>query len=116
LQNTDIIRNKRKITAAVTNAKAIEKLKKEQGSFASYLWSFVHGKTIQHAFKREEDIPKYSKEAAAMSKDIKTRGFRFVGPTTCYAFMQGVGMVNDHIVSCFRYKEIANRRFSTKNT
>jgi len=105
LRNSGIIRNKRKIESAITNAQGILDIQKEYGSFAKYLWRFTKGKPIQHNQKRIGDIPAVSKEAEAMSKDMKARGFRFVGPTTLYAFMQGVGMVNDHLVSCFAYKE-----------
>jgi len=108
LRNSGIIRNKRKIQAAITNAQRILDIQREYGSFAKYLWSFTRGKTIQHSYKRLEDIPTTSKEAEAMSKDMRTRGFRFVGPTTLYAFMQGVGMANDHLVSCFAHKEAKN--------
>jgi len=105
LRNSGIIRNKRKIESAITNAQAILDIQKEYGSFAKYLWSFTKEKTVQHNYKRLEDTPTASKEAEAMSKDMRARGFRFVGPTTLYAFMQGVGMVNDHLVSCFAHKE-----------
>lgn len=106
LRNSGIIRNKRKIESAITNAQEILKIQKEYGSFAKYLWNFTKGKPIQHGYKKRGDIPTVSKEAEVMSKDMKARGFRFVGPTTLYAFMQGVGMTNDHLVSCFRYFEI----------
>ena len=112
--NSGIIRNKRKIEAAIQNAQKILAIKKEYGSFAKYLWRFTHGKTIHHAFRSLEDIPTTSKEAEAMSKDMRARGFRFVGPTTLYALMQGIGMVNDHLVSCFAYQELKKaslRRF-----
>jgi len=106
LSDSGIIRNKRKIESAITNAQGILKIQKEYGSFAKYLWNFVKGKSIQHKFKKVQDIPVMSKEAEAMSKDMKARGFRFVGPTTLYAFMQGVGIVNDHLVTCFRHAEV----------
>jgi DNA-3-methyladenine glycosylase I len=112
--NSGIIRNKRKIEAAILNAQKILDIKKEYGSFAKYLWRFTNGKTIHHAFRRLGDIPTTSKEAQAMSKDMRARGFRFVGPTTIYAFMQGIGMANDHLVSCFCYQELKKaslRRF-----
>ncbi|MCH7828520.1 DNA-3-methyladenine glycosylase I [Patescibacteria group bacterium] len=114
LRNSGIIRNKRKIQAAITNAKIVLDIQKEYGSFAKYLWSFTKGKPIQHSYKRLGDIPTASKEAEAMSKDMRARGFLFVGPTTLYAFMQGIGMVNDHLVSCFAHKEAKkaiSRRF-----
>jgi len=105
LRNSGIIRNKRKIQAAITNARIILGIQREYGSFAKYLWSFTKGKPIQHNYKKLGEIPTASKEAEAMSKDMRARGFGFVGPTTLYAFMQGVGMVNDHLMSCFAYKE-----------
>ena len=112
--NSGIIRNRRKIEAAINNAQKILDIKKECGSFARYLWGFTHGKTIQHAFRRLGDIPATSKEAKAINKDMRARGFRFMGPTTIYAFMQGIGMINDHLVSCFCYQEVKKaslRRF-----
>lgn len=100
LGDSGIIRNKRKIAAAVTNARLVLDIQREYGSFARYLWQFTRGKTIDNRPKRKEDIPTASKEAEAMSKDMRKRGFGFVGPTTLYAFMQGCGMVNDHLVGC----------------
>ena len=114
LRDSGIVRNKRKIESAITNAQKILDIQKEYGSFAKYLWGFTKGKPVQHNYKRLGDIPAVSKEAETMSKDMKTRGFRFVGPTTLYAFMQGIGMVNDHLVSCFAHKEAKkaiSRRF-----
>jgi len=114
LRNSGIIRNRKKVESAVTNAQRILDIQKEYGSFAKYLWSFTKGKTIQHSFKRLQDIPATSKEAETMSKDMRNRGFRFVGPTILYAFMQGIGMVNDHLVSCFVHQEARkaiSRRF-----
>ena len=114
LRNSGIIRNKKKIESAITNAQRILDIQKEYGSFAKYLWSFTKGKTLQHSYKKIGEIPTASSEAEAMSKDMRGRGFRFVGPTTLYAFMQGIGMVNDHLVSCFAYKEAKkaiSRRF-----
>jgi len=100
LGNSGIVRNKRKIEAAVSNAKLVLDIQKEYGSFAKYLWGFTRGKTLDHKPRREEDIPTSSKEAEAMSYDMRKRGFKFVGPTTLYAFMQGCGMVNDHLIGC----------------
>ncbi len=102
-----IIRNRLKIESAITNAKAILAVQKEFGSFDQYIWQFVNHKPIQHSFKQITDIPAKSPEAEAMSKDLITRGFKFVGPTICYAFMQAAGMVNDHTTDCFRYKEVS---------
>jgi DNA-3-methyladenine glycosylase I len=101
-----IIRNKLKIAATVANARAFLRIQSEFGSFDKYIWSFTGGKTIKNKWKTLAQIPVSTKESDAMSKDLKTRGFKFVGSTICYAFMQAAGMVNDHLVSCFRYKEV----------
>lgn len=106
LQNEGIIRNKLKINATIKNAKAFMKVRQEFGSFDKYIWSFVGGKTIVNKWKDLKEIPATSNESEAMSKDLKKRGFTFVGSTICYAFMQAAGMVNDHEIDCFRYKEI----------
>jgi len=105
MNNPGIVRNRLKINAAITNAKAYLKLQ-EESTFDEYLWQFVGGKTINHKIKSLDEIPVQSEESLAMSKDLQKRGFKFVGPTICYAFMQAVGMVNDHLVTCFRYKQI----------
>jgi DNA-3-methyladenine glycosylase I len=102
-QDSGIIRNRLKIRSAVTNARAVLAVQKEFGSFDSYIWRFVGGRTLQNRRQRLVDIPSKTSEAEAMSKDLKKRGFTFVGPTICYAFMQAVGMVNDHTTDCFRY-------------
>lgn len=112
--NSGIIRNKRKIETAIQNAQKILEIQKEYGSFAKYLWRFTHSKTIHHTYRRLGEVPTTSKEAKAISKDMKARGFRFVGPTTIYAFMQGIGIANDHLVSCFCHQEVKKtprRRF-----
>ncbi|MGC9337974.1 MAG: DNA-3-methyladenine glycosylase I, partial [Candidatus Cloacimonadia bacterium] len=101
-----IIRNRRKIEASIQNAKAFLAVKKEYGSFDSYIWQFTDGKPKKNAWKNVKDIPTKTPESDAMSKDLMKRGFKFVGPTICYAFMQAVGMVNDHTIDCFRYEEI----------
>jgi DNA-3-methyladenine glycosylase I len=106
LQDAGIIRNKLKINAAISNAKAFLKVQEEFGSFDRYIWSFTDGKTIINQWKEMKEVPATSKESDAMSKDMKRRGFKFVGSTICYAFMQAAGMVNDHLVTCFRYKEV----------
>ncbi len=106
LANPGIVRNRLKINAAITNAGAFLRIQEEFGSFDSYLWRFVDGKPIQNAWERIADIPASTPESDALSGDLKKRGFRFVGSTICYAFMQAVGMVNDHIVGCFRYDEV----------
>ena len=110
LTNPEIIRNRLKINAAITNARAFLQVQKEFGSFDSYIWQFVNGKPIRNSWRKMTDIPSSTPESDAMSKDLKKRGFKFVGPTICYAFMQAVGMVNDHVVDCFRYKELRNKR------
>jgi DNA-3-methyladenine glycosylase I len=106
LQNAGIIRNKAKINATVKNAKAFLEIQKEFGTFDRYIWQFVGGKPIINKWKTLAEIPAKSAEAEAMSADLKKRGFSFVGPTICYAFMQAAGMVNDHETGCFRYHEI----------
>lgn len=108
LQDAGIIRNKLKINATITNAIAFMKVQKEFGSFDKYIWSFTGGKTIINSWDSMSQLPATSKESDAMSKDLKKRGFKFVGSTICYANMQAIGMVNDHEVSCFRYKEVSN--------
>ena len=106
LKNEGIIRNRSKIEAAIINANKFLDIQDEFGSFDAYIWSFVGGKPIDQRFTSLARIPATTAESDAMSKDLKKRGFKFVGPTICYAFMQAVGMVNDHIVNCFRYKEV----------
>jgi DNA-3-methyladenine glycosylase I len=108
LHNSEIIRNRLKIDATITNARAFLRLQKEFGSFDNYIWRFVNGKPIRNSWKRMADIPSNTPGSDAMSKDLRRRGFKFVGATICYAFMQAVGMVNDHVVSCFRYRELKN--------
>ena len=110
LANPEIIRNRLKINAAITNARAFLQVQKEFGSFDRYIWRFVNGKPIRNSWKKMADIPSSTPESEAMSKDLQKRGFKFVGTTICYAFMQAVGMVNDHVVSCFRYKELRKGR------
>jgi len=106
LLDPGIIRNKLKVNAAVTNAQAFLKVQKEFGSFDRYSWQFVDGKQKVNRFKTMKQIPATSKESDRFSKDLKQRGFKFVGSTIMYAHMQAVGMVNDHVTSCFRYKEV----------
>ena len=110
LQNSGIVRNRLKISSAVQNAKAFLEVQAEFGSFDSYIWGFVDGRTKVNRWKSMKDIPASTPESQAMSKDLIRRGFRFVGPTICYAHMQATGMVNDHVLSCFRYKELAGLR------
>lgn len=109
LGNKGIIRNRLKIEAAVENAKAFLKVQEEFGSFNAYIRRFVGGRPKKSAWKSVKDIPSRTRESDAMSKDLVRRGFKFVGSTICYAFMQAVGMVNDHTVDCFRYKEISKK-------
>ena len=103
LGNPGIVRNRLKIESAIRNAKATMTVQKEFGSLDAYLWQFVDGKPIRNAWKNMEQVPATSEESDALSKDLKKRGFNFVGSTICYAFMQAVGMVNDHTTDCFRY-------------
>lgn len=107
LQDPNVVRNKLKVNAAVTNAKAFLEVQEEFGTFCDYIWRFVDGRPKQNRLKKQSDIAATSPESDAMSKDMKQRGFRFVGSTILYAHMQATGMVNDHLVSCFRYKECA---------
>jgi len=104
MQDEGIIRNRLKIASAVSNAKAFLKVQKEFGSFDKYIWSFVNGKPIVNKLKESSQVPAKTEVSDAISKDLKKRGFNFVGSTIMYAFMQATGMVNDHLVSCFRYK------------
>lgn len=106
MANEGIVRNRLKISAAVQNARAFLAIQKEFGSFDSYIWQFVNGSPILNALSAPSQIQARTDESDKMSRDLLKRGFKFVGPTICYAFMQGVGMVNDHLVNCFRYAEI----------
>ncbi len=106
LQNPGIIRNRLKVRASVKNALAFLEIQKEFGSFAKYSWNYVNGKPIINKFKKVAELPALTPESEAMSKDLKKRGFTFVGPTIIYAHMQAVGMVNDHTTDCFRFKEV----------
>jgi DNA-3-methyladenine glycosylase I len=105
LTDPGIIRNRLKIASTIENAKAFLKIQKEFGTFDVYIWQFVDGRPINHKIKTIKDIPTNTKESDTMSKDLLKHGFKFVGSTICYAFMQAVGMVNDHEIKCFRYKE-----------
>jgi DNA-3-methyladenine glycosylase I len=106
LGDAGIIRNRQKIEAAIGNAKAFLKVQAEFHGFNDYIWGFVDGRPVVNAWKRVADIPSETERSRTLSKDLKQRGFRFVGPTTIYAHMQATGMVNDHLVSCFRYREV----------
>jgi DNA-3-methyladenine glycosylase I len=101
-----IVRNRLKIRAAIQNARSFLAVQDQYGSFDNYIWQFVDGKPVQNSWKSLQEIPASTKESDAMSKELKKRGFTFVGSTICYAFMQAVGMVNDHIVDCFRWQEV----------
>ena len=107
LVDPGIVRNRLKVESAVNNAKRIAEVRRELGSLDAYLWSFVEGRPKVNRWKGLGDIPSETEESRAMSKDLKRRGFRFVGPTVCYAFMQATGMVNDHARSCFRWAELS---------
>jgi len=106
LTNAGIVRNKRKIVAAIENAKAFLRVQDQFGSFDQYIWRFVDGSPIQNQWRSMSEVPVRTKESDQMSKDLQKRGFKFVGSTICYAYMQATGMVNDHTVDCFRHKEI----------
>jgi DNA-3-methyladenine glycosylase I len=106
LSNEGIVRNRLKIAAAIQNAKMFLAVQNEFGTFDKYVWGFVAHKTKQNAWKSIKEVPAKTPESDAMSKDLKKRGFKFVGSTICYAFMQATGMVNDHLVSCFRHREL----------
>ncbi len=106
LNDKGIIRNRLKINASITNAQKFLEIQKEFGSFDKYIWQFTNHKTINNKFKNLSDLPVKTKESEKMSEDLKKRGFKFCGPTICYAFMQAAGMVNDHTTNCFRYKEV----------
>ena len=108
LTNVGIVRNRLKVASAVTNARAFLKVQEEFGSFAAYQWRFVDGVPLQNAWKTHQEIPTSTPLSEAMSRDLKKRGFRFVGGTICYAYMQAVGMVNDHTVDCFRWRELGS--------
>jgi DNA-3-methyladenine glycosylase I len=106
LTDSGIVRNRLKVESAITNARAFLQVQEEFGSFADYVWRFVDGETIHNEWRTMAEIPAKTAEAEALSRDLKKRGFRFVGPTICYAHMQATGMVNDHTVDCFRWAEL----------
>ncbi len=106
LSDPGIVRNRLKITATINNARRFLEVQKEFGSFSRYAWAFVGGRPLRHRFRTLREIPAVSREAEAMSQDLRRRGFSFVGPTICYAFMQAVGMVNDHMTNCFRHRRV----------
>ena len=106
ISNAGIIRNELKIQAAVQNARSFLAVQQEFGSFDKYIWQFVGGRALKNRWKTGAEIPAQTEISSAMSLDLKKRGFKFVGPTICYAFMQAIGMVNDHTVDCYRYQEV----------
>jgi DNA-3-methyladenine glycosylase I len=114
LGDAGIVRNRLKINAAITNAKAFLAIQREFGTFDNYIWRFTQGQTIQNAWKSHKQIPARTAESDAMSKDLLQRGFKFAGSTICYAFMQAVGMVNDHTTNCFRKSELGMRAAKCK--
>jgi DNA-3-methyladenine glycosylase I len=109
LRDAGIIRNRLKIAATISNAQAFLKVQEQFGSFDAYIWRFVGGSPKQNAWKTHQRLPAKTAESDAMSKDLEKRGFRFVGSTICYAFMQATGMVNDHLVDCFRYDSLSRK-------
>ena len=106
VSDKSIVRNRAKVLAAVTNARCFLEVKEEYGSFDRYVWQFVNGKPIINRWKSEKLIPSITAESEAMSRDMRSKGFKFIGPTICYAFMQATGMVNDHITACFRHDQL----------
>ncbi len=108
LRNPGIIRNRAKIGAAILNARRFLEVRREFGTFSRYMWSWAGGKPLLHRFRRQGDCPAFTPEAQAWAKDLQKRGFQFMGPTVVYAHMQAVGMVNDHLVRCFRYRQLAS--------
>jgi len=110
LSDAGLVRNRAKMAAIVSNAARFLEVQRDFGTFDAFIWRFTGGKTIVHRFETLAELPATSPEAEAMSKALKARGFKFVGPTICYAFMQAAGMVNDHTIDCFRYRELARRR------
>ena len=109
MQDASIVRNRQKIEAAVANARGFLEIQKEFGSFDRYVWEFVGGEPIVNRWRKQSDVPPTSKESDALSKDLKNRGFKFVGSTIIYAHMQATGLINDHLVTCFRYRACSSR-------
>jgi DNA-3-methyladenine glycosylase I len=110
LGDAGIVRNRAKVESAVGNARAVLAVREEHGSLAKYVWSFVGGEPLVGSWRSLGEIPAETEESRTLSRDLKRRGFRFVGPTICYAFMQAAGLVNDHVAGCFRYAELTSRR------
>jgi DNA-3-methyladenine glycosylase I len=116
LANPGIVRNRLKIQAAIQNARSFLEVQDQYGSFDAYIWQFVDGKPVQNSWKSLQEIPPKTKESDAMSKELKKLGFTFVGSTICYAFMQAIGMVNDHTVDCFRWQEVRDFALNNENS
>lgn len=108
LQNPEIVRNRLKVLGAIANARAFLQVQEEFGSFDAFIWRFTDGRTVANRWRVLEEVPAKTPESEAMSRELSRRGFRFVGPTICYAYMQAAGMVNDHLVGCFRHAELAS--------
>lgn len=106
LQNPGLIRNRLKLNSAIENARQFLKIQEEFGSFNDYIWQFVNGKTIHNGWSSQDDVPATSKESDTLSKDLKRRGFKFVGSTICYSHLQAAGLINDHLITCFRYSQL----------
>ena len=106
MRDKGIIRNRQKILATIVNAQKFLEVQKEYGVFSKYIWGFTNGKTVKNKWVKQSHLRSYSKESDTMSKDMKKRGFKFVGTIVCHAFMQGTGLINDHLVGCFRYKKV----------
>lgn len=106
LQDKGIIRNRRKVEAAIHNAKAVQKIQQEFGSFATFLWSVSDGEVVNHMYQTQEEIPTTSELSDKITKELKKQGFKFVGSTTIYAFLEAVGIINDHVIDCFRHSEV----------
>jgi len=115
MRDAGIVRNRLKIESSLANARAFLAVKAEYGSFDAYIWSFIGGAPVQNRWRSMSQVPARTRTSDTMSKDLKKRGFRFVGPTICYAFMQAVGMVNDHLVSCYRYATLSGKEETTNN-
>ena len=106
IQNPNLIRNRLKLQSAVDNARAFLRIQGQFGSFDEFIWQFVDGRPLQNNWRNFEEVPAYTKESEQMSRGLKSLGFKFVGPTICYAYMQAVGMVNDHVISCYRHQQL----------
>jgi DNA-3-methyladenine glycosylase I len=106
MQAPGVVKNRTKISATITNAQQFLKVQKEFGSFDAFIWKFVKGKTVQNAFGDFSEMPSETDQSRSMSRELKERSFKFAGPTICYAFMQAAGLVNDHLVSCFRFAQL----------